>query len=195
MRPDFHPPQPESESMKNEFFEKLGNHPRSIVVDFWAPWCAPCRAIGPVVEIMGEEYAGRVDLWKINADEQPDLLRSLRIYGIPTLIAYHDGQEIGRHTGTASATVLSSLFESALTGEKPEQKGPEINDRFLRLGAGLALVGLAIISGLSGAGLLLAGLGAVIMFTAVYDRCPIYRVVSTRLKELFQRNPTSSSNS
>jgi thioredoxin 1 len=180
--------------MKNEFFEKLSNNLRPIVVDFWAPWCAPCRTIGPVVERLGEEYAGRVDLWKINADEEPDLLSSLHIYGIPTLIAYHEGQEVDRRTGAASAIVLSPLFESALSGNKPERNDPMLADRFLRLGAGFALIGIAILSGFSGAGLLLAGLGAVIMFTAVYDRCPIYRMVSTRLKELLHRNPTGPAN-
>jgi len=178
---------------EKSFIERLRINPRPVVVDFWAPWCAPCRAIGPVVEKLGEDYAGRVDLWKVNADEQPDLLRSLRIYGIPTLIAYHDGREVGRRTGAASAMVLSFLFESALNGEKPELKGLELNDRFLRLGAGLALVGLAILGGLSGARLLMAGLGAVIMFTAVYDRCPIYQMASMRLKELFQRKTIGSS--
>jgi thioredoxin len=175
---------------EKDFFERLRSNPHPVVVDFWAPWCVPCRAVGPVVEKLGEEYTGRVNLWKVNADEQPDLLRALHIYGIPTLIAYHDGREVGRRTGAASATVLSSLFASALTGEKPGKNGPELMDRFLRLGAGLALVSLAILGGLSGAHLLLAGLGAVIMFTAVYDHCPIYRAVSTRLKELFQQNFT-----
>ena len=170
------------------FFERLRSNPLPVVVDFWAPWCGPCRAIGPVIEKLGEEYAGRVVVWKVNADEQPDLLRSLRIYGIPTLIAYHNGQEVGRRTSAASAAVLSSLFESALTGNKPEQKGLELTDRLLRMGAGLALIGLAIIRGLSGTHLLLAGVGAVILFTAVYDHCPIYRMVSTRLKGLFRRD-------
>jgi thioredoxin len=172
------------------FIERLRRNPHPVVVDFWAPWCAPCRAIGPVVDKLGEEYTGQVDVWKVNADEQPDLLRSLRIFGIPTLIAYHDSQEVGRRTGVVSAAVLSSLFESAMTGEKPEPNGPVLADRFLRLGAGLALVSLAILSGLSGTRLLLAGLGAAIMFTAVYDRCPIYRMASSYLKDLFQRNPT-----
>jgi len=181
--------------MRDEFFQKLHNNPHPVVVDFWASWCGPCRSIEPVVEKLGEEFTGRVDVWKVNADEQPDLLRSLHIYGIPTLIAYHDGQEVGRRTGAASATVLSSLFESALTGVKSERKGPALTDRVLRLGAGLALIGMAILSGLSGAGLLLTGLGAVIMFTAIYDRCPIYRMVSSHLKEFFQRNPTGPSDS
>jgi thioredoxin len=180
--------------IEKNFLERMRSNPLPVVIDFWAPWCAPCCAIGPAVEKMGEEYAGRVDLWKVNADEQPDLLRSLHIYGIPTLIAYHDGREVGRLTGAASATALSSLFESALTGNKPKRNGPELNDRLLRLGVGLALLGLAILSGLSGVRLLVAGLGAGIMFTSVYDLCPIYQVVSMRLKELFQRNSTGSSN-
>jgi thioredoxin len=180
---------------EKSFIERLRSNPRPVVLDFWAPWCVPCRAIGPVLEKLGEEYAGRVDLWKINADEQPDLLRSMHIYGIPTLVAYHDGREVGRRTGAASATVLSSLFVSALTGEKSEPSGLEPMDRLLRLGAGLALVGLAILSGLSGLHLVLAGIGALIMFTAVYDRCPIYRMVSARLKEILGKNlPTSSGN-
>lgn len=173
-----------------DFIERLRSNHRPVVVDFWAPWCAPCRAIRPVVEKLEMEYTGRVDLWRVNTDEQPDLLRSLRIYGIPTLIAYHDGKEVGRRTGVATATVLSSLFVSALTGEMPVQSGPDLHDRFLRLGTGLALVGLAILCGLSGSGLLVGGLGCVIIFTAIYDRCPIYRMVSLHLKGLIQREST-----
>jgi thioredoxin 1 len=142
------------------------------------------------VEKLEMEYTGRVDLRRVNADEQPDLLRSLRIYGIPTLITYHDGKEVGRRTGVDTATVLSSLFVSALTGEMPVQNGPDLHDRFLRLGTGLALVGVAFLSRLSEVGLLVAGLGAVIVFTAVYDRCPIYRMASMRLKEMYQGEST-----
>jgi thioredoxin len=177
---------------ENDFLERLRGNPRPVVVDFWAPWCGPCRVIGPLMDKLGEEYSGQVEVWKINADEQPDVLRSLHIYGIPTLIAFSNGQEVGRHTGATSATVLASLFVSALSGKKPEQKGPELNDRFLRLGAGLALVGLAIIKGWTGAGLLLAGIGTVIIFTALYDRCPIYRMVLTRLKAVFRRDLSQS---
>jgi thioredoxin len=171
----------------DEFMGKLRSNSSPVVVDFWAPWCAPCRVIGPVVERSGEEYAGRVDLWKVNTDEQPELLQALHVHGIPTLIAFTNGEETGRLTGTASATTISSLFAAALTGKQEDIKRLGPGERILRLGIGLALVVFASLAGLAGIYLLVAGLGVVIMFMAVYDRCPIYRAVSARLKELFQK--------
>jgi len=178
---------------EDDFFGKLRSSPNPVVVDFWAPWCGPCRVIAPAVEKLGQEFSGRVDVWKVNADLEPDLLRSLCIYGIPTLIAFNSGQEIGRHTGSASASVMKSLFESALSGNNLVRAAAAPIDRYLRLGAGLTLVGLAFLSGLSPVSWLLAGIGELIMFTGVYDRCPIYKAVSMRFKEIFQKNPASIS--
>ena len=91
---------------KDDFYEELRTSPNPVVVDFSAPWCGPCRFIEPAIEQLSQEYSGRVDVWKVNADEETNLLRSLHVYGIPTLIAFHAGQEIGRHTGATSAPVL-----------------------------------------------------------------------------------------
>ena len=134
-----------------------------------------------------------MEVWKVNADEDPDLLRSLRIYSIPTLIAFHAGQEIGRHTGVASTVELHSLFEGALSGNRAVRVEPVPVNRILRLGVGLALVGLAVLSGMSVVRWLLAGIGGLIMFTGVYDRCPIYRTVSMRAKEFFSKHQASIS--
>ena len=76
---------------QNSLLERLRKNPRPVVVDSWAPWCGPSRTIGPAVKKLGDGYAGRVDVWKVNADEQPELPRDMLIFGIPTLIAYRRG--------------------------------------------------------------------------------------------------------
>lgn len=170
-----------------DFNQRLRNAKRPVVVDFWAPWCMPCRAVSPVVEKLGKDYAGKVDVWKVNADDEPETLRSLRIYGIPTLIAFKDGEEIDRRTGAAPETALVPLFESALTGVKAA-KGPVLSDRLIRLGVGMALIGLVFFTNVFAYQTVLAALGGVIMFTGVYDRCPIYRAVSGYIKGLFKKD-------
>lgn len=166
---------------ENNFFERLQQNPLPVVVDFWAPWCGPCRAIDPIMKKLGEEYAGRVDVWKVNADEQPEILRALHIHGIPTLVAFRQGSEVSRRTGAASPAVLSTLFDAALSGEKPVKTGLTTTSRFLRLAAGTILILLALAGGFSFSDILLYGVGAVALFSAVYDRCPIYKAISSRI--------------
>jgi thioredoxin len=169
---------------KDDFVARLQQNPRPVVVDFWAPWCGPCRFIQPAIEKLKEEYAGQVDVWKINADEEPNILRGLNIYGIPTLVAFHNGQEVSRRTGAASAGVLATLFEAALSGTKPAKQGPAPMDRLLRLLGGFALIALAYTGNFAGLYMVLAALGGLAMFSAVYDRCPIYKAISTRIRTM-----------
>ena len=175
----------------NDFFERIKQYPLPVVVDFWAPWCLPCRAIEPPIKKLGTAYAGRVEVWKVNADEQPDVLRSLHIYGIPTLVAYHDGQEVSRRTGVASRAALSTLFEAALSGVNPVSLGPALLDRVLRFVAGAALFIFAFQGHFFGICLFVAELSVVIAFSAVYDHCPIYRALSARLKSWLHKEPAN----
>lgn len=171
------------------FLDRIRQTSLPVVVDFWAPWCAPCRLIEPVMKKLEEEYAGRVEVMKINADEHPEVLRGLNIYGIPTLVAYHNGQEVSRRTGAASQGALANLFEAALSGDKPVKKEPAPISRLLRLVIGGALFFLAFQGQFSGFYLLLAILGVIVAFTAVYDRCPIYKAVTSRLKAWLGKEP------
>jgi len=171
----------------DEFLERLHRNPRPVVVDFWAPWCTPCRAVEPVLAEVGADYTLRVDVWKVNADEQPELLRALHLYGIPTLIAFHDGREVGRRTGVSTAPALAGLFASALSGQAPAASTPPLAERLLRLGAGTGLVGLGLWSGPSALGWLILGAGGLLAFTALYDRCPLYRALFVRWRDRFGR--------
>jgi thiol-disulfide isomerase/thioredoxin len=166
------------------FLERINQNPRPVLVEVWAPWCIPCRTMEPAVAALEKEFTGRVDLWKINADEDAGLLRSLRVYGVPTVIAFHAGRERGRRTGSASLEVLREIFQSALTGVRPARTGPTPLDRILRWGAGSILVLLALAGDFSLPYLLLAGVGGLLIFSAVYDRCPVYRLIASGIREL-----------
>jgi len=163
------------------FFEKIKQNPLPVVVDLWAPWCGPCKLVKPILEKLAKEYGGRVDLWQINADENQDLLRELKIYGIPTLIVYRDGKETMRQVGAKSAGALRNLFESLATGNIPAPAGLSNTDRFIRFGAGIAAAGIGWISHMNWALLILGGL---FIFSAVYDRCPIWRALTAQFKKM-----------
>jgi len=82
-----------------------------VLVDFWAPWCGPCRALTPIIEATAEHYGDAVRVLKLNVDESPAVARRYGIRGIPTLILFQDGAEKERIVGAVSQQTISDTIE------------------------------------------------------------------------------------
>jgi thioredoxin 1 len=85
-----------------------------VLVDFWAPWCGPCRMVAPVVDELAEEYEGRVSFGKVNVDENPDTARQYGIMSIPSLIIFKDGKPVTNIVGFRPKDELKKSLDAAL---------------------------------------------------------------------------------
>lgn len=90
--------------------EVLGSN-EPIILDFWAPWCGPCRAVAPVLDRLATEFVGRVKVGKVNVDEQPVLAAAFRVRGIPMLAVMKDGRLVDEAVGFSGAGAVMALFE------------------------------------------------------------------------------------
>lgn len=86
-----------------------------VLVDFWAPWCPPCRMAAPILDKVGRELAGKAVVVKVNSDEHPEPSARLGIRGIPTFIVFRDGAEHARQAGLASAEQLRAWAMNAVS--------------------------------------------------------------------------------
>ena len=85
-----------------------------VVVDFWAPWCEPCKQIGPALEELSNEMDGKVKIVKVDVDENPNAAAQLGVRGIPALFIFKDGDVVSNKTGAAPKASLQSWIEDAL---------------------------------------------------------------------------------
>ncbi len=95
---------------KSNFQQEVLSSEVPVLVDFWAPWCAPCRMLSPTVDAIAREMAGKVKVCKVNIDEQPELAEQFHVMSIPTLLVFKEGRLVDSSVGVKpKAAILHML--------------------------------------------------------------------------------------
>lgn len=97
-----------------ENFESLKNGDKPLVVDFWATWCGPCRAIAPYIEELAKEYDGKIVVGKCDVEENDDIVMEFGVRNIPTILFFKNGEVADRLVGGQSKSAIQKKFEALL---------------------------------------------------------------------------------
>lgn len=98
----------------NNFEQEVINSNELTIVDFWAPWCGPCRKLGPVLDEVGQDFEGKVKIVKLNTDENLKTAKEYSVSGLPTLLMFKDGKAVERLVGLMPKTSIVSNIEKHL---------------------------------------------------------------------------------
>jgi len=131
----------------------------------------------PVLEKIAKEYADRVNFMPVNADDSREVMQMFRVHGIPTVITFRNGKEVGRITGAQGEHGYRAMFESLASG-KQVRVPLTPQDRMLRVGAG----GFILMFGLSANSWLLIAIGAILIFMGVHDHFAFWRSLTEKIK-------------
>jgi len=85
-----------------------------VLVDFWAPWCPPCRAIGPTLDALAEEYQGKAKVVKVDVDDEPEVASRYGVSSIPALLLFKGGEQVGQLVGAHPKASIANLITNAL---------------------------------------------------------------------------------
>ena len=164
----------------SQFQQIISSSDKPIIVDFWAPWCMPCKVTKPILEKLGREFKETVEFLPIDANHSHDVLEHFRVRGIPTVLAFRNGKMENQITGAQNESVYRLMFKALATGKEVKIPMSAIGRTF-RLGAGAVL----IMYGVTNSNWLVAGIGGIIAFLGIYDRCPIWKAITGFIKQRF----------
>ncbi len=95
-------------------FAGLVKGDKPLVVDFWASWCGPCMMIAPIISELAEEYAGKINVGKMNVDENDEVVGQFGIRNIPTILFFKNGELVDKHVGAAQKSVIEDKIKALL---------------------------------------------------------------------------------